>query len=381
MYRTTNYGGGVIGGFALENKMLRYSIFVPKLYNLCKSLGFKPGKIMPSRAFCSDENQGFPIILLTKHFGTFPFNHGRVGGVVATDRHGPHAHHGSDVVIVQASHVGYDPEVKEFGSYVRLQTEDHEKTPTCGKICGVSSWYQEEYRVACRSIHLGMDSGRHTITIDNQLLYEGRTEGLMLNLEKMLKSEDGKYVPIHAYSTSKCFEANDDFIARIDADAWSNDGRSKPIGDALAPDLFIFKREIEVAVEGQQHLEKNLQPLMPIVVTSKQPALIAAMINSQVEFDRTYRTLTREKAYRGKRLFFVSGLHIDISPNPGQLFPLTKFVPWAAYYQDEQGNMEVWEQEELFQRISEQTDENPEQISLDEAISAMQALTEVRVAL
>ena len=77
----------VIGDFQIDD-MMRYSLFVPRLYNLCKSPGFEPGKIMPSRAFCSDENQGCPIILITKHFGTFPFNHGMVGGVVATDRHG-----------------------------------------------------------------------------------------------------------------------------------------------------------------------------------------------------------------------------------------------------------------------------------------------------
>ena len=68
----------------------------------------KPNRIMPSRAFCSDENQGYPIILIAKHFGSFPFNHGRVGVIVVTDRHGPHAHHGKDMVIIQASHVGYE---------------------------------------------------------------------------------------------------------------------------------------------------------------------------------------------------------------------------------------------------------------------------------
>lgn len=55
-----------------------------QLYNLCKSLGFEAGNIMPSRAFCSDESQGYPITLIAKHFGTFPFNHGMVGGVIAS---------------------------------------------------------------------------------------------------------------------------------------------------------------------------------------------------------------------------------------------------------------------------------------------------------
>ena len=62
----------VMVDFQFEGRMMRYSRFVPRFYNLCKSYGFEQGRIMPSRAFCSDENQGFPIILITKHFGAFP---------------------------------------------------------------------------------------------------------------------------------------------------------------------------------------------------------------------------------------------------------------------------------------------------------------------
>ena len=63
-----------ISDFQMEGKMMRYSLFVPRLYNFCISLGFTPGKIMPSRAFCSDENQGFPIILITKHLDMAPMH-------------------------------------------------------------------------------------------------------------------------------------------------------------------------------------------------------------------------------------------------------------------------------------------------------------------
>lgn len=110
MYSSTASIRALMADFHIAGMMLRYSSFIPRLYNLCRSLGFKTGKIMPSRAFCSDENQGYPIILITKHFGVFPFNHGQVGGIVATDRHAPHAEHGRDMVIIHASHVGYDPE-------------------------------------------------------------------------------------------------------------------------------------------------------------------------------------------------------------------------------------------------------------------------------
>eukprot|EP00913_Durusdinium_trenchii_P031546 g29538.t1 len=64
-------------------------------------------------------NQGFPAITITKHFGAYPFTHGYIGGVMALDRHGPHAHHGDDFVIIHAPHVGYDPETETYGVYRR----------------------------------------------------------------------------------------------------------------------------------------------------------------------------------------------------------------------------------------------------------------------
>jgi hypothetical protein len=46
----------VIGDFHIET-MTRYSVYVPRLYKLCMSLGFEAGKLMPSRAFCSDSSR------------------------------------------------------------------------------------------------------------------------------------------------------------------------------------------------------------------------------------------------------------------------------------------------------------------------------------
>ena len=160
MFKTTGMISNLLGAYHMAEVSMRYSKFVPRFYNLAMSLGFEPGKIMPSRAFCSDESQGYPIILIAKHFGTFPFNHGMVGGIVATDRHAPHAHHGKDLVIVQASHVGYDPESKQFGVYRRVQTEEMDETTNCGKICGTLDWYLQEYDFAKQNIVLFQENGR-----------------------------------------------------------------------------------------------------------------------------------------------------------------------------------------------------------------------------
>ena len=67
MYNVRDNIQASLGHFRMEGYWFRYSSFVPRLYNWCRELGFDAGKIMPSRAFCSDESQGYPVILLAKH--------------------------------------------------------------------------------------------------------------------------------------------------------------------------------------------------------------------------------------------------------------------------------------------------------------------------
>jgi len=320
--------------FRIDSVAMRYSDFAPRLFNFCLSKGMQAHRIMPSRAFCSDENQGYPIILIAKHFGSFPFNHGRVGGIVATDRHGPHAHHGKDVVIIQASHVGYNAETREFGVYRRIHTENQELSSDCGAICGVLQWY----------------------TIDNQLLREDREEGLFLNYDQIISNHE----IVHAYSTAKSFIAADSFVKRV-ADKWPN--KKTPIENNLFPELFRFKNTSDDMLASGL-LNRNLLNAMPDI---------------QMEFDRTFRTIVKEKAYRGKKVVFISGIHIDVSPRENQLFPLTKFVPWAAYIQSEDGTGYTLEQKELFQALMEQSKENPHKIDLTEAIHKMEKEPEIHL--
>lgn len=370
-----------IGGFEMQGMMMRYSLFVPRLYNWCKSLGFELGKIMPSRAFCSDESQGYPIILLAKHFGTFPFNHGRVGGIVAADRNGPHADHGQDLVIIQASHVGYDPDSKQFGIYRRLQTEGLRCGPSCGKIHHVLDWYLEEYNFAKQNIFLHRYEGKACIIIDNQLLHGDRDEGLLLNLRKLLSTDsDGQCVQLKRLSTSKVFSASESIVKKFGIKAF-NSTAPTAIGDKLSAELFFFRRDISVMDEGGHHLERNLIRYMPQIITDSKPMLIAAQITSQIEFDHTFRSIVRDNSYQGKRVLFVSGLHIDISPEKGQLFPLTKFVPWAAYLQEKDGSYKTIEQAALLDELNAQSTDNPDQIDLEQAIQIMAEVKEVKVEL
>jgi hypothetical protein len=371
----------VMVDFQFEGRMMRYSKFVPRFYNLCKSYGFEPGRIMPSRAFCSDENQGFPIILITKHFGAFPFNHGLVGGIVATDRHGPHAHHGKDLVIIQASHVGYDPETGKFGVYRRLQMDPLANTASCGKIDAVLEWYQKEYHFAKKNVSFNLMDDQAFVIIDNQFLDNGGEDGLFLALDNIVDMKKGNPPePLHVLSTSKVFRINPAFKARLPQSLWKSNNRV-PIGEQLTADLFYFRRKVSTAIEGRDQLEHNLGRYMSQIVTASFPALTAAMANTQIEFDRAYRTLIKEPGYRGRNLAFIAGINIDISPQKGQLFPLTKFVPWAAYIQTQDEKQITLEQKEIVEALNAQSFVNPDRIELSKAIQVMESTPEIKITL
>jgi len=369
----------LMGDFKLDGHMMRYSLFVPRFYNLCKSYGFEPGRIMPSRAFCSDESQGFPIILIAKHFGAFPFNHGLVGGIMATDRHGPHAHHGKDLVIIQASHVGYDPETGEFGVYRRLQMDPLTHTASCGKIGAVIEWYLQEYNFAKANVSFAVIDGQAVVIVDNQFLDSSRKEGLFLALDQIIDMGPGtRPEPLRVLSTSKVFPVGFAFKNRMPESFWQTDS-PVAIGEQLKADLFSYQRTISSAIEGRDQLERNLSRMMPKIVTAASPALAAARVNIQIEFDRAYRTLLREPGYQGKNLAFIAGINIDISPQEGQLFPLTKFVPWAAYIQTRGGKQFTLEQEELMEALLGQSTANPDRIELSNAIHIMEETPEIRI--
>jgi hypothetical protein len=349
----------LMGNLRLGRMAIRYSQFVPRLYNYCLSLGFRRDRMMPSRAFCSDESQGYPVILLAQHFGTFPFDHGRVGGKVATDRHGPHAHHGEDLVIVQASHVGYDAGSQRFGVYPRPRTATGGFGANCGKLSAVLSWYEAEYAHARRDIRMDSLDGSPAIVIDNALLDGNRAQGLILHLDRLI--DPARPEPLRVLSTAKAFAP------------------ARPGDFSLDAGMFHFRREPIEGPEGHDLLEEALLPVMPDLVTAANPALGAARYHTQIEFDRTYRSILREPAYRGKNLLFVSGLNVDVSPSGGLLFPLTKFVPWAAYLQRRDGTSMLLEQDELHAALMAQPEDNPDRIDFDAAIATMAAVEAIEL--
>jgi hypothetical protein len=365
--------------FTVDGMAMPYAEFVPRFYNFCMELGFRKGLIMPSRAFCSDENQGLPIILLTKHFGTFPFNHGRVGGIIAVDRHGPHAHHGEDLVILQASHVGYDPDTGKYGQYCRPKMIGKCISDSCGKLTHVITPYLEQYRFARERIFLHRgDQGRYMITVKNSFIDFAShpvKNGLVLRLHNIVKeAPDGTVRSMAASSTTQAYEVSEEFRKRIDATNYKwKAGEGKPIGELLTDDLFFYREDFHETDESIL-LERNLIEFMPKIVTSKNPPLRAAKINIQLEFARAVESIRRGDEYKGRNLLYVAGLNIDISEYD-EFPPTTYFVPWAAHVQLADGTPEEYihpmEQEALYAKLMEQSVDNPDQANLKEEINRM----------
>jgi hypothetical protein len=370
---------GTLEEFSLKDATFLYYDFALRLYNFCLSLGFEPGKILPSRAFCSDENQGYPSILIAKHFGSFPFNHGRVGGLVAKDRHGPHSEHGKDLVIIHASHVGYDPETCTFGGYHRKNTEHFQTTSSCGKIDSVLKWYIAQYAFAKKNIFLHRQDNEYLVSIDNQILNENMPEGLFLHLDRFVeKGSYGEFRPLRAYSTSTCYTASLGLRKLLGDNEWPINGR-KPIGEKLMPELFDFKWHISGDPETHGVLEENLITPMPWIVSATFPLLTAAQANTQVEFENTYRSLVDAEGYISKRVVFISGLNIDISPYEIEAFPLTTFVPWAAFVQEANGHCYVMEQGEIVNCLLEQKDDNPDEVDFESTIQKMKETRNIEI--
>lgn len=376
-----------VAPFKIDGLSIPYPDFVARLYNFCMELGFRKGFIMPSRAFCSDENQGMPIILLTKHFGTFPFNHGRVGGVLATDRHGPHASHGEDLMILQASHVGYDPKTGHFGTYSRPQTMGDCPSDSCGKLNHVIEPYLEQYHFARDRIFLHKDeNGNHLITAKNSFIDFGShpvDQGLVLRLNNIVDADKtGVIKPLSSASTTQTYKVSDSFIKRLDKTGYEwRSGVGKSIGDLLSADLFFFREDFHETDEFL-FLERNLIEFMPGIVSAKYPALRAAMTNVQLEFARVVESIRRSEHYKDRNLLYVAGLNIDISRTE-TLPVMNYFVPWAAHVQLKDGMKDEYihsiEQEDLYNKLMAQSTENPDQADLKEAIRHISQLPKLNI--
>jgi len=98
------------------------------------------------------------------------------------------------------------------------------------------------------------------------------------------------------------------------------------------------------------------------------PMLVAAIFCSQREFDRTYRSIIRADCYKGRELFYIAGINIDISPTEGNTcLPMINFIPWAAAHLRADGSHTVFEQAQLVDMLNNTSSKNNDQINLETA--------------
>jgi hypothetical protein len=314
-----------------------------------------------------------------------------VGATVSMSSHEAFAAHGQDLVIILASHVGYDPETFEFGMCKRWLTADESHSTNCGKIAGTLAWcikpffllvsfchafsrYIEELRVARSGIFFFSRGESILIKLDNQLCDASRHEGIILRLEGLIKNQSR---PLAVCSTSQVFAASDSLSERLLPFATE---APQPIGEHLTWSHFFFRKAIAANVDGPDQLSANLFPLIPQIICSAHPMLSAAKVNTMKEFERLYRSCLRADCFRRRNLLVVSGLNIDLhnqeQRNP---FPGTQFVPWAAFHQRANGEQRIIEQKELHEALMAQNLENPHAVDLEKAIKQNLRAPEVLV--
>ena len=73
------------------------------------------------------------------------------------------------------------------------------------------------------------------------------------------------------------------------------------------------------------------------------------------------------------------GATLDISPRGNLPFPLTNFVPWAAYARLRDGRNFHLEQDELTDTLRRQSSDNPDRMSFDTSIHDMTEAEKVAI--
>lgn len=364
-----------MGEVRLNEYEMKYTDFVPKLYNWAKSLGMQKGLIVPSVGFCADGNQGFASLQIFKHFGSYPFNYGYLAGVRAMEKFGPRLSEGESAVIVQAPHVGYDPKARSFGRSRRPAAHDAIGA-SCDVLASTIAPYVKEYEQMRKKVWLGLQGDEVQVVLSNDAIREddGTQEGMFLRLDRILA--DGVERPILRQSFSRVYRASAWFTSKVRSllEAEAGPAMAVRLPPGLLDDSLCYFKKPSLPKTESTRLHRLLIPHLPrILSTNLEPELTAALVVMQSEFDRSVRSLSEAAEYKGKRVLLVSGINVDVSPHEGegQAFPSITFLPWAAYVQDPSGGEYVLDQSDLFDAIDSQPAENDEAIDLEASLADM----------
>lgn len=310
---------------------------------------------------------------------------------MALDRHGPHAGHADDVVLIHAPHVGFDPSSQVYGTYRRRQIEagpesgEMQMSGTCGKMVGVMGPFIQAYHGLLGRIRARVEGEQVVISVSRELLpsQDPLEDGIFLRFEKLL-AKGALDDPVLRRSVTCVFPASDSFADEFidlmrtedffDREFDWHSLRDPKLSHLLKEDMFGFKKNPESLLGEEHRLERSLLPNLPRVLTSPYDnELSASLICMQSEFDRSVHSVAAEPSYKGKNLMLITGLNIDISPAQDleEAFPQTIFLPWAAYVQLRDGSQRVIQQLDLISELSAQPTDNPDAINLETSITEL----------
>jgi hypothetical protein len=386
-----------------EPRMLRpedlnpipYAKFVSSLKSLAvQEYKLNPKTILPCRSVCSDESEAQVTYALDSFFGNSTFNFGRVGGLIAVDRTPAAAHHGKELVIVAATHVGYNPKLNElnsrFGSIFRprmgLNKEDGTAYSTCcGKLLGTISPFLKLYNLASnKKINIVMKKingeEKYCIVINNHLLKQ-KDNFVMLNLnyKRLIKHLNDMPIVIEGRANSTVYELSEQFYEQHIKDKFNLKEESPvPIGKLLTSEYFTFEQSNILETEEGSHLIlKNLLPYMSRIVSHPIPELAVANITIAHEFSKAvtlFRTQQEELGIVTRAVLLVAGINLNVydeelAKKDELLGYQVYFCPYGAYFKPDSGNTygKVLEREELVSLLRKQKNDSTMH-SLTEAV-------------
>lgn len=307
---------------------------------------------------------------MAKHFSTLTVDIGTENGWINYTK--IPVEYGTDLVVLQCSHVSGAPRSKAYDGHQRSEPTNEQQAHTCRYQSEILHWYQSEYHIAQNSIWLRKADNRYLLSIDNQLLDEGRGEGLFLNMNKMAQRDSaGNYIIVKQYTTAKAFVASEDFVYRA-TESNLQDEQVILIGQYLYSDLFYFKLNKEGIPEKEQYRIQKLNVLMPQIITSPWPAQSLAQAIVQIEFEHNFRILAKENKYQSNNIIYIAGVHQHAMQTSKRTITPTLFFPWAAYIQQSNGSNVILEQLDLVAHLNQYAVGNPNEINQEAIMREME---------
>ena len=286
--------------------------FLPRLKKLCLSLGFNNPTITKSEKLVTADGN-------VSNFasGSLPGTDGEIQG--------------PDAIVILSTKIPYE---QNWGGYSGLP-EQYLRENYAGKTEETPADfilpYLRQYQFAQSHIHLSVDNaGRVLLSLPDFLVsHKEDAQGLSLKIkiEEIAEANaDGLFPALHVSGSLLSFPVTAHFRQAMDVEKFPlKTGRTTPIGEYLAPELFQF---VEPSAPIHSPFSTVLLPMIPWIVTHRTPHLAATLVYLQKSFAREREMFAATGPNDLRNLLCVAGLDIDMKGFRGR--KESYFVPWQA---------------------------------------------------